>query len=119
MLFLKMIELKYVGKVFSVSFSYVNAACQDDTPLGRLMQDLYCKDPAKLNYKEFVERMAFLKYSKDGEEKMTDAFEEYAQKRAREAARKLLHSGVSQEIVADAMNLSLEEVRELAEKQSA
>ena len=71
--------------------------------------------------------MAFLKYSKDGEEKMTDAFEEYAQKRAmvvareltREAARKLLHSGVSQEIVADAMNLSLEEVRELAEKQSA
>ena len=97
----------------------MNAACQDDTPLGRLMQDLYCKDPAKLNYKEFVERMAFLKYSKDGEEKMTDAFEEYAQKRAREAARKLLHSGVSQEIVADAMNLSLEEVRELAEKQSA
>ena len=63
--------------------------------------------------------MAFLKYSKDGEEKMTDAFEEYAQKRAREAARKLLHSGVFQEIVADAMNLSLEEVRELAEKQSA
>ena len=97
----------------------MNDACQDDTPLGRLMQDLYCKDPAKLNYKEFVERMAFLKYSKDGEEKMTDAFEEYAQKRAREAARKLLHSGVSQEIVADAMNLSLEEVRELAEKQSA
>ena len=97
----------------------MNAACQDDTPLGRLMQDLYCKDPARLNYKEFVERMAFLKYSKDGEEKMTDAFEEYAQKRAREAARKLLHSGVSQEIVADAMNLSLEEVRELAEKQSA
>ena len=58
---------------------------------------------------------------------MTDVFEEYAQKRAmvvakevaREAARKLLHSGVSREIVADAMNLSLEEVRELAEKQSA
>ena len=67
--------------------------------------------------------MAFLKYSKEGEEKMTDVFEEYAQKRAivvaREAARKLLHRGVSQEIVADAMNLSLEEVRELAEKQSA
>ena len=102
---------------------YVNSKVQDDTPLGRLMQDLYCKDPAKLNYKEFVERMAFLKYSKDGEEKMTDVFEEYAQKRAmvvaREAARKLLHRGVSQEIVADAMNLSLEEVRELAEKQSA
>lgn len=106
---------------------YVNSNVRDDTPLGRLMQDLYCKDPARLNYKEFVERMAFLKYSKDGEEKMTDVFEEYAQKRAmvatreaaRESARKLLHSGVSQEIVADAMNLSLEEVRELAEKQSA
>ena len=63
--------------------------------------------------------MAFLKYSKEGEEKMTDVFEEYAHKRAREAARKLLHRGVSQEIVAEAMNLSLEEVRELAEKQSA
>ena len=100
---------------------YVNSNIRDDTPLGRLMQDLYCKDPAKLNYKEFVERMAFLKYSKDGEEKMTDVFEEYAQKRAmvvaREAARKLLHRGVSQEIVADAMNLSLEEVRELLKEE--
>ena len=43
---------------------YVNSKIQDDTPLGKLMQDMYCTDPAKLNYKEFAPRMEFLKYSK-------------------------------------------------------
>ena len=58
---------------------YVNSQIQDDTPLGKLMQDMYCTDPAKLNYKEFAPQMEFLKHSKDGEGEMRDLFEEYAQ----------------------------------------
>ena len=54
---------------------YVNSNCRDNTALGRLMQDLYCTEPAKLHYKEFAERMEFLKCSKEGEEKMTDIIE--------------------------------------------
>lgn len=29
---------------------YVNSKVQDDTPLGKLMQDFYCKDPARMHY---------------------------------------------------------------------
>ena len=57
---------------------YVNSQRRDDTALGKLMQDLYCTDPKNLHYHEFAERMEFLKYSKEGEEKMTDVIEEYA-----------------------------------------
>ena len=68
---------------------YVNSKIQDDTPLGKLMQDLYCTDPAKLNYKEFAPQMEFLKYSKEGEGEMRDLFEEYAQKVGQQIGQKL------------------------------
>ncbi|WP_418582337.1 Rpn family recombination-promoting nuclease/putative transposase, partial [Phascolarctobacterium succinatutens] len=50
---------------------YVNSQRRDNTALGKLMQDLYCTEPKNLHYHEFAERMEFLKYSKEGEEKMT------------------------------------------------
>ena len=59
---------------------YVNSQIQDDTPLGKLMQDMYCTEPAKLNYKEFAPKMEFLKYSKEGEGKMTDILDFYIKK---------------------------------------
>ena len=71
---------------------YVNSQRRDDTALGKLMQDLYCTEPKNLHYHEFAERMEFLKYSKEGEEKMTDVIEEYAARKAealaKEAAKK-------------------------------
>ena len=51
------------------------------------MQDLYCTEPKNLHYHEFAERMEFLKYSKEGEEKMTDVIEEYAARKAEAAAK--------------------------------
>lgn len=114
---------------------YVNSQCRDDTALGKLMQDLYCTDPAKLHYHEFNKRMEFLKCTKEGEEKLTDVFEIYAEKRAKIAAEKaakeatekatlenafnLLKKGVAPETIADALNLPLEEVLKLAKQQSA
>lgn len=102
---------------------YVNSDCRDNSDLGKLMQDLYCTDPAKLHYQEFSQRMKFLKYTKEGEEKMTDVFELYAEKKAKQAAIesacKLLKHGVAPEIIADSTNLPLEEVLKLAKKQSA
>ena len=126
---------------------YVNSKIQDDTALGRLMQDMYCTDPEKLNYKEFAGRMKALKYNKEDEEKMTDLIEEYAQKFAKqvaeqvaekvakeasektaaetnykksvEFAQSLIADGMSVEFAAKHSKLSLDEVRKLAEKRSA
>ena len=68
---------------------YVNSQIQDDTPLGKLMQDMYCTDPAKLNYKEFAPQMEFLKHSKDGEGEMRDLFEEYAHQVGQQNGQKI------------------------------
>ncbi len=121
---------------------YVNSQRRDDTALGKLMQDLYCTEPKNLHYHEFAERMEFLKYSKEGEEKMTDVIEEYAARKAealakeaaKEAAKKaeekeqanrielaqgLLADGMSIEFTVRHSKLTEAEVRELASKQSA
>ena len=114
---------------------YVNAACQENTPFGRLMQDLNCKDPAKMHYKELADRVNYFKISKEGEIDMTDIIEAYAknyaekvaEKVAEETARKsnvefaknLLAEGMSEELIVRTTKLSLEEVRALATKQSA
>ena len=125
---------------------YVNSQRRDNTALGKLMQDLYCTEPKNLHYHEFVERMEFLKYSKEGEEKMTDVIEEYAARKAealakeavkeavKEAAKKaeekeqanrielaqgLLADGMSIEFTVRHSKLTEAEVRELASKLSA
>ena len=106
------------------------------------MQDLYCTEPKNLHYHEFAERMEFLKYSKEGEEKMTDVIEEYAARKAEvlakqvakevakeatekaqarniELAKELLSEGESIERTVRLSKLSEAEVRELASKLSA
>ena len=114
---------------------YVNAACQDDTPLGRLMQDFNCNDPAKMHYKELADRVNYFKTSKEGEIDMTDIIEVYANNKAEKAAAKaaeeathqsnvevaknLLMEGMSEDFIVRTTKLSLEEVRALAAKQSA
>ena len=125
---------------------YVNSQRRDNTALGKLMQDLYCTEPKNLHYHEFAERMEFLKYSKEGEEKMTDVIEEYAARKAealakeavKEAAQKaakkaeekeqanrielaqgLLADGMSIEFTVRHSKLTEAEVRELASKLSA
>ena len=109
------------------------------------MQDLYCTEPKNLHYHEFAERMEFLKYSKEGEEKMTDVIEEYAARKAEavakeaakavkeaeekaakevqanriELAKGLLADGMSIEFTVRHSKLTEAEVRELASKLTA
>ena len=114
---------------------YVNAACQDDTPLGRLMQDLNCKDPAKMYYKELADTVNYFKTTKEGEANMTSVIEMYAKNQAEKVAAKvaeetahqrnikfaknLLAEGMSEDFIVRTTELSMEEVRALAAKQSA
>ena len=76
------------GKTFTDGshIVYVNAACKDNTPLGKLMQDFACKDPEKMHYKELADSVRYLKNTKEGEVDMTDIIELYAENKAKKAA---------------------------------
>lgn len=87
------------------------------------MQDFNCNDPAKMHYKELADRVNYFKTSKEGEIDMTDIIEAYANNKAKEvaekASKKMLADGMSLEAVVRYSDLSEEEVRALAAKQSA
>ena len=57
---------------------YVNGACQDDTPLGRLMQDFACKDPLDMHSEILAERVRFFKSDEHGVMMMCKIMEEFA-----------------------------------------
>lgn len=59
---------------------YVNASCQDDTPLGQLMHDLQCKDPEKMHSKILAERVKYFKANEHGVMKMCEIMEEIREK---------------------------------------
>ena len=114
---------------------YVNAVCQEDTPLGRLMQDLNCKDPNKMHYKELADTVNYFKTTKEGEANMASVIEMYAKNQAEkvaakvaeetayqrniEVAKDMLADNMSIEVVTRISKLSEDEVRALAAKQSA
>ena len=110
---------------------YVNSKVQDDTPLGKLMQDFYCKDPARMHYNELAAKCGYLKNVKESEADMQDIIEQYAEKRAQRAVAKaerernkklvlkLLGKGMSVEEIASLLDLAEACVRELADKRSA
>ena len=114
---------------------YVNAACQEDTPLGRLMQDLNCKNPNKMHYKELADTVNYFKTTKEGEANMASVIEMYAKNQAEkvaakvaeetayqrniEVAKEMLADNMSIEVVTRISKLSEDEVRALAAKQSA
>ncbi len=100
---------------------YVNSQRRDDTALGKLMQDLYCTEPKNLHYHEFAERMEFLKYSKEGEAKMTDVIEEYAARKAEAAAKAVEEkmTDVIEEYAARKAEKLAKEAAETAAKEAA
>ena len=118
---------------------YVNGEYQDDTPLGILMKDFFCTDPDQMHYPQLAERTKYFKKEKEGVATMCKILEdmkrevaerverettervtrevtrETTERIARETASKLLRSiGLSYEQVAECVNLSLGEVKELA-----
>lgn len=56
---------------------YVNATIQDDTPLGQLMQDFACADPAKMHSKILAERVKYFKTNEHGVRTMCNVMEEF------------------------------------------
>lgn len=103
---------------------YVNGACKDDTPLGRLMQDFVNKEPSTMNYDILAERVKFFKESKEGIAIMSGVMEEMLNEAKQEAnkanALRMLASGVlTLEQIADFSGLTLEEVKKLKNEKTA
>ena len=55
---------------------YVNSSKQDDTELGHLMHDLYCKNADEMYSKVLADRVRELKETQKGEESMCKELEE-------------------------------------------
>lgn len=55
---------------------YVNSQIKDDTELGRLMQDFYCKVPEEMHYKELAKAAEYLKRSEKGVQSMGGVLDE-------------------------------------------
>ena len=103
---------------------YVNGEYQDETPIGMLMHDFSCTDPADMYYDKLADRVRFFKESKEGIAIMCKAMEDMRNQTLREGmievAKKLLSDGtLTLEKIAECVGLSLDEVRKLQTGQSA
>ena len=58
-----------------VHIYYVNGEYQDDTPLGRLMHDFFCRDADDMYCEVIAERFGYLKKAKEGQKEMDDLLE--------------------------------------------
>ena len=64
---------------------YVNGKYRGDTPLGHLMEDFHCTNPADVYYNELKGSMRYFKETKEGTEKMSRIMEEAIAKERAEA----------------------------------
>ena len=105
---------------------YVNGAYRDETPVGKLMHDFSCTDPANMHYEMLAERVRFFKESKEGIAIMCKVMEDMRNESLREGMRegmreekkltvlRMLEMGkYALEEVAKISGLSLEEVEKL------
>lgn len=58
---------------------YVNGAYRDDSPIGKLMHDFSCTDPAEMHYAVLADRVRYFKESKEGSAIMCKVLEDMRQ----------------------------------------
>ena len=102
---------------------YVNSQIKDETALGKLMHDFFCTNSKDMNYPILARRVRYFKEDTKGVAAMCRAMEKMRDETEHETSIKhalaMLADGVPCEKVAKYTDLSIEEVRTLAEKKSA
>lgn len=70
--------IKETGEKFKdeAHIIYVNSSIQDETKLGKLMQDFWCKRAKDMNYSVLAERVSFFKEKKEGVNQMCEILDE-------------------------------------------
>ncbi len=110
--------IKENGKLFDDKshIIYVNGEIKDETPLGKLMQDLSCANPNEMNYKELADRARFFKKDEEGRKIMSKIMEEIINHEKIEVAERMLDDGeISVDKIAKYLELPVEVVKELAD----
>ncbi len=116
---------------------YVNGAYRDETPIGKLMHDFFCTDPAEMYYDVLAERVRFFKESREGIAIMCKVMEDMRNESLKEGRKQGLKEGLEQgmkqgiqttvfrmletgkyalEEIAEISGLSLDEVKKLQAK---
>ncbi len=126
---------------------YVNSQIQDETALGKLMRDFHCTKPDEMNYPVLSEQIGFYKNGKGGpnmckmmEDLMKDLIKEEKEEIRAEGIEEGIEKGIEKgqakankntaikmlakkkfsfEDIAELTDLTIEEVKELAEKHYA
>ena len=108
---------------------YVNASMRTkETALGKLMSDFYCTESSDMCYKELADRVRQYKEVKEGVETMSEIWEEVRNEGIikgrneagiEHAQRMIIDGTLPLEKIAEYSGLSIEKVRELADKKSA
>ena len=111
---------------------YVNGAYRDETPVGKLMHDFSCTDPANMYYDVLAERVRFFKESKEGisimckvmEDMRNESLEEGMKEGMKEEKKltvlRMLEAGrYALEEIVSISGLSLDEVKKLQAGQGA
>lgn len=103
---------------------YVNGAYRDDTPVGKLMHDFSCTNPADMYYGVLAERVRFFKESKEGIAAMCKVMEDMRNQTLKEgmvevALRMLADGALTPEKIAEYVGLPIEEVEKLKADKTA
>ena len=116
--------IKETGDIFGdgTHILYVNGEHRDSTPLGKLMHDFSCRNPADMYYAKLAERVKYFKEEDGGVGTMSkiveDLINDVVGEEKRESAINMLKDGVLPlEKIASYLSLPLEEVKKIAELQ--
>lgn len=118
--------IKETKKIFEdeAHIIYVNSQKQNNTTLGRIMHDFYCKDAKDVKNKTLKNRIKFFKEDKEGVTIMANTIDKFRleceiagmKKQSIETARKMIKAGrFSNAEIADFANLTEVDVESLKE----
>ena len=94
---------------------YVNGAYKDESPLGLLMKDFFCTNPADMHYKELADRTRYFKEDREGVATMCKAMEDMITENKKEIAVSFIKEGsLSLEKIASCVGITIEEIKKLA-----
>lgn len=116
-------RIEETGEIFGdkAHIIYVNGQIKNDTPLGKLMYDLSCTNPEDMNYKALADRARYFKNDKEGQAIMCKVVEDIVRDvvtdEKKNAAMRMLERGkLSNEEIAEDLDLPIDIVNGLAEK---
>lgn len=102
---------------------YVNGAYKDESPLGLLMKDFFCTNPADMHYKVLADRTRYFKEDKEGVAAMCKAMEDMVlegiTENKKEIALSMIKDGaLSLDKIASYVGLTIEEIKKLAKERT-